>query len=161
MFLSPTIIPSTALSPLATRTAIEESLEQAAEGLFNDLAHSGSSVQLLSHFSRTEVVSLSIAPSLTQAPIHLLGLNAVRSYFDLIATNWTHSQMRLHSRFVDPEARQVVIVASVAWTWKESGRSWTEDFTCTLNFDEQFKVKGFSIQTNSGENTCLMFAVDS
>jgi hypothetical protein len=145
-------------------TTTPHPLRRAAHGLFADIALSKPSLALLNHFSRTELVSLCISPSNgSNAPntIHFTGINAVRSYFDLAATHWTRSAMRLHSCHVLPNASRVVLTASVTWTWKQSGRSWTEDFTCTLDFDEQVKVKAFAVQTLSGEQTCLMRAVDA
>ena len=147
-------------SPTFSRISAE-SLQSAADALFAELARSDSSTALLSYFSRTEIVNLSVASGFNgEPPLHLTGLNGVRSYFDLVATHWKRSKMRLHHRHVCPDALRVVLSASVTWTWKESGKSWREDFTCTLDYDDQILVKGFAIQTESGQQTCLMFAVD-
>jgi hypothetical protein len=50
--------------------------------------------------------------------------------------------------------------ASMRWTWRVSGRSWTEDFTCVLGFDEQGKIMRFEVRTEGDPETCVMRAVD-
>lgn len=61
---------------------------------------------------------------------------------------------------VNEEMRQVIVTASVRWTWKASGVSWKEDFTCTLDYDSSVKVVSFVVRTDSSANTCVMRAVD-
>jgi hypothetical protein len=118
-------------------------------------------LRLLSHFSRTELVVIDHTPINAPHAYPATGLNAVRSYFDLLSTHWTCKSFERHETNVFPEAQQVVTKASVIWTWKHSGRSWTEEFTCTFDFDDQLKVKRFLVRTTSPPGTCVMMANES
>lgn len=55
---------------------------------------------------------------------------------------------------------KVVMKANVRWTWRVSKRSWREEFTCTLHFDENKKIKSFVIKTDPPKASCVMHAVD-
>jgi hypothetical protein len=68
--------------------------------------------------------------------------------------------MQLHGYDVYADKLQVVIKASVQWTWKVSKKSWREDFTCTIDFDELLKVKAYSVKSNPPEENCIMRAID-
>lgn len=117
---------------------------------------------MLTFFSTTSPVSIQHYPSNSpypQASI-LRGPNAVRSYFDLIATHWTRSPVSRRTIDVDPYKRTVVFEGSVTWKWKKSGRSWVEDFTCTLAFDDLLKIVSYVVRTDSTPQTCLMRAKD-
>jgi hypothetical protein len=133
----------------------------AAEVLFLDLSASTPSNILVAHFSSTKEVVIQHTPALCPHPYtsRVTGLNAVRSYFDLLATHWLRSDTKIHSRIV-VETNQVAVNASVQWTWRSSGRSWREDFLCTLDYDDQLKIIGMIVQTNSAPGTCVMRAVD-
>ncbi|KAJ7160185.1 hypothetical protein C8R46DRAFT_956385 [Mycena filopes] len=136
----------------------------AAEILFLDLSADASSSILVRHFSTTREVVLQHAPALCPHPhtSRVTGLNAVRSYFDLLATHWRRSETQLHSRaVVEGTKSQVVVTASVKWTWRLSGRSWREDFSCTLEYDDSLKVVEMIVETNSPQGTCVMRAVDA
>ena len=61
----------------------------------------------------------------------------------------------------DAKAHRVVVGASVTWMWRRSGHEWDEDFTCTLEFDENYKISSFIVRTDSAPETCVMRAVDS
>lgn len=90
-----------------------------------------------------------------------MGSNAIRSYFDLLATHWTRSNARIRATTqIDEPNRRVVVSASVDWAWRKSGRKWTEDFTWTLDFDENLEIISFIIRTVSGPGTCIMRAID-
>lgn len=134
----------------------------AADALFTDLGANSPPYIVLSHFSRAYPVVIQHAPITCPlaASTMLTGINAVRSYFDLLATHWNRSDPQRHSLVVHEDTRQVVVTASVTWTWKASGKSWREDFTCTLGFDENCKVISFVMKTTSGPGTCVMRAVD-
>lgn len=69
--------------------------------------------------------------------------------------------MQFYNCDVFADQMQVVMKASVRWTWKVSKKSWREDFTCTLDFDEGLKVKRFVVRSNPPASTCVMLAVDS
>ncbi|KAJ7364904.1 hypothetical protein DFH08DRAFT_840271, partial [Mycena albidolilacea] len=133
----------------------------AAEVLFLDLSTNIPSNILTAHFSSSNELVIQHAPILCPHPhtSRLTGLNAVRSYFDLIATTWLRSDMKVHMRTV-VEPNQVAVNASVRWTWRSSDRSWTEDFLCTLEYDDSLKVVGMIVETNSAPGTCIMRAVD-
>lgn len=118
-------------------------------------------LRLLSHFSRTELVVIDHTPINSPHAYPATGLNAVRSYFDLLSTHWICESFERHEMHVFPEAQQVVAKASVVWAWRHSGKSWREDFTCTFDFDDQLKVKRFVIRTTSSPRTCVMMANDS
>ncbi|KAF7364788.1 hypothetical protein MVEN_00348800 [Mycena venus] len=133
----------------------------AAEVLFLDLSANSNSNIIISHFSSTQEVVIQHAPLLCPHPhtSRLTGLNAVRSYFDLLFTHWTRSNMKIHSRTV-VEPNQVAVSASVQWTWRSSGRSWKEEFLCTLDYDDNLKIVGMIVETNSAPGTCIMRAID-
>ncbi|KAF8074049.1 hypothetical protein FPV67DRAFT_784034 [Lyophyllum atratum] len=117
---------------------------------------------LLSHFSTTWPTSIQHYPSTCSHPQSSLlrGANAIRSYFDLLATHWTRSCVVHRTLQADISTRTVVFEGNVTWTWKKSGRSWVEDFTCTLAFDELLKIVSFSVRTDSEIQTCVMRAKD-
>ena len=135
-------------------------LQSAAESLFEDIAKQRPSSVILSHFSTTQSVILQHDYIYSKAPYQFVGLHAVRSYFDLLSLHWTRDNMH-HKCDVRADKLQVVVTASVQWTWRVSRKSWREDFTCTLDFDELLKVKGFVVASNAPEAFCVMRAVDS
>ncbi|KAJ7019425.1 hypothetical protein C8F04DRAFT_334476 [Mycena alexandri] len=149
--------------PLTLMPPSRQQLLFAAEVLFLDLASDASSNILVRHFSSTEEVVLQHAPALCQHPhtSRVTGMNAVRSYFDLLATHWLRSETKLHSQRVVEGCSKVTVTASVKWTWRLSGRSWREDFSCTLEYDDHLKVVQMIIETNSPQGTCVMRAIDA
>jgi hypothetical protein len=134
-------------------------LLSAAESLFEDIAQQKPSSVILSHFSTTQNVTLQHDYVYSAAPCQFVGLHAVRSYFDLLSLHWERDNMH-HTCDVRADKQQVVVKASVQWTWRVSRKSWREDFTCTLDFDEMLKVKGFLVSSNPPEECCVMRAVD-
>ncbi|KAF8895562.1 hypothetical protein BD779DRAFT_1609071 [Infundibulicybe gibba] len=112
-----------------------------SDAFFQAFASNTPPLTLLSYFSTTHL----FAP---------YGLNAIRSYFDLLATHWIRSDMRKHSIRAYPDTRQVVVTASVTWMWRQSRRSWTEDFKSP-------KIISFVVTTESSPGTCVMRAVDT
>ncbi|KIY71951.1 hypothetical protein CYLTODRAFT_418334 [Cylindrobasidium torrendii FP15055 ss-10] len=57
-------------------------------------------------------------------------------------------------------AGRVTILGTTRWTWRTSRQSWTEHWTAYLEFDGAAKVRSFVVITTSGEETCVMRAVD-
>ncbi|KAK7022163.1 hypothetical protein R3P38DRAFT_3195550 [Favolaschia claudopus] len=133
----------------------------AAEVLFLDMSSDTPSKILVTHFSPKEDIIIQHAPALCPDPYssRLTGRNAVRSYFDLLETNWKKSEGQILSRAV-VEPNTVVVNACVKWTWRTSGRSWTEDFLCTLEYDDNLKVTSMIMETTSESGTCVMRAID-
>jgi hypothetical protein len=131
----------------------------AAHAFFVDIAAETPSIYLLSHFSTTQEVFFDHSPDECGSG-SLTGLNAIRSYFDILATHWTRHDVQEHHIAVYPESQRVIVQASVRWVWKASGRSWREEFTCTLDYDDHVKVKRLTVRTNSPPGTCVMRAVD-
>ncbi|KAF7314770.1 hypothetical protein MKEN_00951100 [Mycena kentingensis (nom. inval.)] len=144
----------------------------AADALFLDIAANAPTKILLSHFSSTQelVIRHQPAPYTTpcglfqatsQSPPHT-GINAVRSYFDLLATHWERSDLEIvdGSLRADVPARTVHLRASVEWIWRLSRRAWVEEFACMLVYDENLKVVRMDVETTSGKETCVMCAVD-
>lgn len=140
----------------------EQQLTVAADALFKDLGNNSPPLTVISHFSHTAPVVIQHAPAACPlaAASRLTGINAVRSYFDLLATHWTRSEPQRESLIAYEATQQVVVKASVKWTWKASGKSWREEFTCTLDYDENGEVISFVMRTTSGPGTCVMRAVD-
>ncbi|KAF7987020.1 hypothetical protein HWV62_123 [Athelia sp. TMB] len=136
-------------------------LQFSAECLFADIAANKPSKTLLAHFSTTDTVVLRHDCVYNPSPFSFEGLHAVRSYFDLLSLNWKKSDMQIHSKEVDLTKSQVVLRASMRWTWRISGNSWREVFTCTLDYDEEVKVKKFIVETDVPKSSCVMHAVDS
>ena len=144
--------------------SVQDQLISATNAFLQALATNTCSLTLLTHFSTTHLVIIQHAPASCPRPqtSRLSGLNAVRSYFDLLATNWTRSKMAIRTKpRADAKAHRVVVGASVTWMWRRSGHEWDEDFTCTLEFDENYKISSFIVRTDSAPETCVMRAVDS
>ncbi|KAF7299835.1 hypothetical protein HMN09_00990400 [Mycena chlorophos] len=137
----------------------------AADALFLDLASNAPTKVLLTHFSSTEKeLVIQHAPIICPYPLkgRLTGLNAVRSYFDLISLHWDRADLCVESQIaVVHPTRTVTIRGSVRWIWKVSRNEWVEKFTCVLEYDENFKVVGMVVETTSSPGTCVMRAVDS
>ncbi|KAJ7069322.1 hypothetical protein C8F01DRAFT_1015128 [Mycena amicta] len=135
----------------------------AADALFLDLAANASTKIILSHFSSTHELTIQHAPASCPHPegSRLTGLNAVRSYFDLVATHWERADMAVESQSVlaHPE-RTVAVRGSVRWIWRLSRHEWVEKFVCLLEYDDNLKVAGMMVQTTSAPGTCVMRAVD-
>ncbi|KAF9443897.1 hypothetical protein P691DRAFT_796952 [Macrolepiota fuliginosa MF-IS2] len=142
---------------------MDSHLLTATDTFFRALAANQPPLKLLAYFSTTSPVAIQHAPRTCPHPhsSRLHGLNAIRSYFDLLATHWERTAITQHSTSANSAARSVTTTASVTWRWKKSGRSWNEDFTCTLEFDDHFKICSFLVTTESSPSTCIMRAVDS
>ena len=141
----------------------EQKINDAVDAFFKAFASNTSPIAMLVHFSNTSPVVLQHGPKTCPYPFRwrVAGLNAVRSYFDLIATTWSRSNVKIcEPPKIDVESRRAVVELSANWTWRKSGRSWTEDFTWDLEFDEGMKIVNFVVRTTSDPATCLMRAVD-
>lgn len=68
--------------------------------------------------------------------------------------------MEIHEYTVDADNQRVVAKASIQWTWRRSKKSWREEFTCTLDFDDWLRVSTFVVESNPPENSCVMLAVE-
>jgi len=142
----------------------EQKLRVCSEAFFDAFAANTPPIKMLQHFSTTSPTFVQHTPVECPHPLssRVAGINAVRSYFDLLATHWTRSGASIRDELeVDAVNRRVTIPASVTWKWRQSGRAWREDFTWTLGFDESFKISSFIVRTMSGGGTCVMRAVDS
>ena len=137
-------------------------LEVAAQAFFDAFSSAVPSMKLVNYFSTTVPAFIEHAPSSCRhPPSRLIGPNALRSYFDLLSMNFKRPDVITRSTpAVDGVARRVVIVTSIEWTWKMSGRKWTEDSTWIIDFDESFKIRGFTVKTMSDPKTCVLQAVD-
>ncbi|KAF9481114.1 hypothetical protein BDN70DRAFT_876717 [Pholiota conissans] len=143
--------------------SLDQELRASGQAFFDAFAANTPPIKMLHHFSTSSPAVLQHTPLDCPHPFtsKLSGSNALRSYFDLLATNWTRSNAHIRDELeVDASNRRVVIPASVTWTWKRSGRHWREDFTWTLDFDDTLKISSFVIRTMSGPGTCVMRAVD-
>ncbi|KXN82342.1 hypothetical protein AN958_02672 [Leucoagaricus sp. SymC.cos] len=142
---------------------MESQLLATTDAFFKALAANQPPLKLLGFFSTANPVSVQHVPRTCPHPhtSRLHGLNAVRSYFDLLATHWERSAITQHSRNVTSSSRTVTTTASVTWRWKKSGRMWNEDFTCALEFDDHLKICHFLVTTESGPSTCVMRATDA
>jgi hypothetical protein len=143
--------------------SLEQNLRASSQAFFDAFCSNTPSIKMLHYFSTTSPAAIQHTPLECPHPYasKLSGSNAIRSYFDLLATHWTRSGAHIRDELeVDASNRRVVIPASVTWTWKKSGRQWREDFTWTLDYDESLKISSFVIRTMSGPGTCVMRAVD-
>ncbi|KAF9533201.1 hypothetical protein CPB83DRAFT_846037 [Crepidotus variabilis] len=141
----------------------EQDLLEATKTFFAAFAEDSNSLFLLQYFSTTKPVIIQHAPATCPRPqtSRLAGIAAVRSYFDLLSTYFSRSKVQLQELpQVDVEARRVELEASAVWKWKTSGRSWTEDFSWALEYDEKLKITSFIVTTTSEPTTCAMRAVD-
>jgi len=151
--------PASANMPCETEQKINDSID----AFFKDFANNVSPLLMLVHFSNTSPVVLQHGPKTCPYPFRwrVAGLNAVRSYFDLIATTWSRSGVKIcEPPKIDANSRHAIVELSADWTWRKSGRTWTEDFTWDLEFDEGMKITNFVVRTTSDPATCLMRAVD-
>jgi len=141
----------------------EKSLLDASNAFFNAFAASKPPTNMLGYFSISTPVVLQHAPAgCPQTPMSRhVGSNAIRSYLDLLATHWIRSDVCLRNPpQADEVTRRVVLPGSATWSWRKSGRKWTEDFIWTLDFDEGLKIISFVVQTVSEPSTCVMRATD-
>ena len=140
----------------------EQLLLDAASSFFNDFSQTATPATLLLHFSTTQPIAIQHAPALSQNGHNspLLGPNAVRSYFDLLATHWTRAPVAVNHTEADLVTNTVTADASITWTWRRSRRRWREDFICVLTYDDSLKITSLNLQTVSDPETCLMNAVD-
>uniref|UniRef100_A0A8H8CHF8 Uncharacterized protein n=1 Tax=Psilocybe cubensis TaxID=181762 RepID=A0A8H8CHF8_PSICU len=139
-------------------------LQATTESFFQAFALETPPVGMLSYFSHTSPAIVQHTPSNCPIPLssRLEGNNAIRSYFDLLATHWHRSDAKIRSPLqISVEKRRVILLADVIWTWKKSGRQWIEEFSWTLDYDESYKIVSFVIQTISSPGTCVMRAVDA
>ena len=143
----------------------DQRLIDACNCFFDAFSSDTPPLTLLNFFSTTHPVTIQHYPAKCPVPQTSLlrGPNAVRSYFDLLATHWTRSNITSHAVAVDPLSRRVLVKGSINWTWKKSGRSWQEDFSCTLVFDDSdpLKIAQFVVKTENGAQACVMRAVDA
>ncbi|KDR83063.1 hypothetical protein GALMADRAFT_238865 [Galerina marginata CBS 339.88] len=142
----------------------EQQLRASSETFFDAFSSNKPPNKMLSFFSNTAPVIIQHAPASCPHPhtSRLNGSNAIRSYFDLLATHWTRSDAKIRSPLqVDTNNRRVTLAASVTWMWRKSGRKFVEEFTWTLDYDEGLKLFSFVIRTVSGPGTCVMRAIDS
>ncbi|KIY51541.1 hypothetical protein FISHEDRAFT_70766 [Fistulina hepatica ATCC 64428] len=145
----------------STDSGVRQLLLSAQQSVFTDFSASASPTTMLSHFSTMSEPIIEHAPmGCPMASLsHLKGSNAVRSYFDILATNWRHSDIDVYSVDVDAAHRSVSVCASITWTWRSSGHRFREDFVSNLQFDEHLKLQSFVIKTLPGSE-CVMRAKD-
>ncbi|PPR08264.1 hypothetical protein CVT24_001157 [Panaeolus cyanescens] len=142
----------------------QEQLQSTGVSFFEAFSSNTPSRELLGFFSTSGMPVIQHAPLTCPHPqtSRLTGSNAVRSYFDLLATHWTRSNAKMVEKpKVDLAQRRVTLTATTRWTWRKSGRGWTEDFTWTLDFDESLKILSFVARTTSPPGTCVMRAIDA
>ena len=155
------MVPRPAAAPASPPS--QSQLMQATSKILADLATStASSSAILAHFSTHHNVTLDHSPMHSRHPQYppFVGLTAVRSYFDLISMHYTRVGITMHSTQVYPSMSRVIFTASIIWRWNASGKTWTEDVQCTLDYDEHLKIKNFLVKTQSAEETCVLRAVD-
>ena len=143
----------------------ETELKVASQEFFKAFSLNITPQDMVSYFSTTYPVIIQHAPaSCPHASVsRLIGPNALRSYFDLLATYWIRSdvKIRISPQVVDKRTRSVLLGASVTWMWRKSGRKWTEDFTWMIEFDEGLKIISLITRTVSEARTCVMRATDT
>ncbi|KAF8963027.1 hypothetical protein BDZ97DRAFT_1822710 [Flammula alnicola] len=125
----------------------EQQLRASSQTFFDAFSSSIAPIKMLSYFSTTLPVTIQHTPAECPHPLtsRLDGSNAIRSYFDLLATHFTRSDARIRSAVqVNAESRRVTVIASVNWMWRKN-----------------LKIVTFVIRTDSGPATCVMRAVDA
>jgi hypothetical protein len=90
----------------------------------------------------------------------MVGLNAIRSYFDLLNMHFVRKNMTVNSATTNMHNSSIFVAASIHWQWKQSGKEWREEVTIDISFDDFCKVKAFILKTQSPEDTCVLRAVD-
>ncbi|KAF8876197.1 hypothetical protein CPB84DRAFT_1752466 [Gymnopilus junonius] len=142
----------------------EQQLRASSESFFGAFSSNSSPLRMLSFFSTTSPVIVQHAPATCPHPhtSKLDGSNAVRSYFDVLATHFNRSEAKIQKPLqIDVNKRRVNLTASITWKWKKSGREFVEEFTWTLDYDEGLRIVNFVIRTVSGPGTCVMRAIDT
>ncbi|PPQ71817.1 hypothetical protein CVT26_007732 [Gymnopilus dilepis] len=142
----------------------EQQLRASTNAFFDAFSSNNPPLKMLSFFSTTSPVIIQHAPATCPHPhtSRLDGSNAIRSYFDVLATHFVRSDAKILSPLqVDLNKRRANLTASVTWKWKKSGRKFVEEFTWTLDYDEGLRIVSFVIRTVSGPGTCVMRAIDS
>ncbi|SRR6266550_2452190 len=140
-------------------------LLDAAAAFFADFSKNAAPIRMLSYFSTTHLIALQHIPALLpdgriSRLSRMTGLNAVRSYFDLISAHFTRAPVVINHLEADAETSSVTADATIIWTWRRSRHRWQEDLICTIRYDEAYKIISLILETVSEPGTCVMHAVD-
>ncbi|KAL0580903.1 hypothetical protein V5O48_001097 [Marasmius crinis-equi] len=89
----------------------------------------------------------SLAPFLGR---EYVGLAAIQSYFEIIVTCLSFKDMEFVDFVIDTESRRVACKARATFTWNSTGESWNETFAYILDYDEENKITGYQVWSDSG-----------
>ncbi|EKM49005.1 uncharacterized protein PHACADRAFT_265916 [Phanerochaete carnosa HHB-10118-sp] len=148
---------SASLPPAMTLSRSQ--LLASAQALCNDIARKAALPDLFSHFSTKhentayEHGEPFLAPFLGRAFKGRSGPGSLEAYFILLVTHLSYEDMSFGEWIVDTEAKKVSCVGSAKFTWIEGagkGNSWNEKFVYNLDFDDEGKMIGYQIWSDSG-----------
>ncbi|KAL0580904.1 hypothetical protein V5O48_001098 [Marasmius crinis-equi] len=108
---------------------------------------------IMSHFSTTHQVTAIEYGEQVLAPFlgrEYVGIPAVRSYFEKIASLLSYKDMEFVEFVVDTESRRVACKGRAKFTWKSTEGSWDETFAYMLDFDDERKITDYQVWADSG-----------
>ncbi|KAF9057460.1 hypothetical protein BJ165DRAFT_34872 [Panaeolus papilionaceus] len=88
-----------------------------------------------------------LAPFLGQL---FVGRSGVRKYFDIIGSCLSYDDIQFSEYSVDTDVKKVSVKGTGTFTWLNTGQSWDEVFTYTLDFDDESKVVRYQVWGDSG-----------
>ncbi|KAL1745000.1 hypothetical protein HDZ31DRAFT_82263 [Schizophyllum fasciatum] len=148
--------------------------------LLADLARGAPTATILAYFSALHEPVIQHAPargpSRASPESRMYGLNAVRSYFDLLATHFDlqgmEEDVKVRRVWTEPTRRAALAEVHAGWRWRAKGqrgaagcsasgcqrppRGFNEEFELEVVFDEEMKVASFLVATTGG--LCAMEA---
>lgn len=134
-------------------------LLESAKALCDDFASSAPLDQILSHFSKTHLVTARehglpfLAPFLGRQFSGHKGPNSLETYFGLLQKHLTFENMSFTEWVVDTEARRVSCRGQARFKWIEGagdGQCWNEYFAYILDFDQDAKVTDYQVWADTG-----------
>ncbi|PPR02427.1 hypothetical protein CVT24_001977 [Panaeolus cyanescens] len=88
-----------------------------------------------------------LAPFLGQT---FAGRSGVRRYFEIIGSCLSYDDVDFSEYVIDTHVKKVSVKGTGNFTWLETGQSWHEVFTYSLDFDEDDKVVRYQVWADSG-----------
>ncbi|ESK93763.1 hypothetical protein Moror_1461 [Moniliophthora roreri MCA 2997] len=134
-------------SPRRTR------LLSSAQSFCNSFAENKDIETITSHFTLTHQPSViehgepSLGPFLGKPHV---GMDAIKSYFETIASLLSYENMKFSEFVVDTESSRVACKGKAKFTWKSTSESWDETFAYMLDFDDECKITDYQVWADSG-----------
>ena len=133
--------------------APRDELLRSAQAFCNAFSEKQDVEILLAYFSTTHQVSAIehglpvLAPFLGK---RFTGISGIRQYFELIGSLLSYNNISFSEYLVDSETMKVSVKGVATFTWLNTGQSWDEVFTYTLDFDDELKLVQYQVWADSG-----------